>query len=254
MARRRSASRPVADTRYDEIVARIRQGDGRVTGPRRVIIATLLGADSHVTAEDLAEQVHRQLPEVHLSTVYRTGQRFGAGHLIDVLRGKATERVKSFGHDRLKTFDLGKDLDDKRWRSVFRQLVATGLLRVDVTGYGALMLTQTARPVLRGEQAVHFRREVEVEKKKTAQTRNAVPLDMPEDRRELLAALRTLRRKLAEEHGVPSFVIFHDSTLLQLVMQRPRNRAQLAKISGIGTQKLERYGAALLDVLRTHAA
>ena len=189
-----------------------------------------------------------------LSTVYRTGQRFGAGHLIDVLRGKATERVKSFGHDRLKTFDLGKDLDDKRWRSVFRQLVATGLLRVDVTGYGALMLTQTARPVLRGEQAVHFRREVEVEKKKTAQTRNAVPLDMPEDRRELLAALRTLRRKLAEEHGVPSFVIFHDSTLLQLVMQRPRNRAQLAKISGIGTQKLERYGAALLDVLRTHAA
>ena len=189
-----------------------------------------------------------------LSTVYRTGQRFGAGHLIDVLRGKATERVKSFGHDRLKTFDLGKDLDDKRWRSVFRQLVATGLLRVDVTGYGALMLTQTARPVLRGEQAVHFRREVEVEKKKTAQTRNAVPLDMPEDRRELLAALRTLRRKLAEEHGVPSFVIFHDSTLMQLVMQRPRNRAQLAKISGIGTQKLERYGAALLDVLRTHAA
>ena len=189
-----------------------------------------------------------------LSTVYRTGQRFGAGHLIDVLIGKATERMKQLGHDQLKTFGLGKELDDKRWRSVFRQLVATGLLRVDVTGYGALMLNETARPVLRGEQAVRFRREVEVEKKKAPKTRSTVPQDLPEDRLELLEALRTLRRKLAEEQGVPSFVIFHDSTLMQLVMQRPQNRAQLAEISGIGAQKLERYGAALLDVLRAHAA
>ena len=189
-----------------------------------------------------------------LSTVYRTGQRFGAGHLIDVLIGKATERMKQLGHDQLKTFGLGKELNDKRWRSVFRQLVATGLLRVDVTGYGALMLNETARPVLRGEQAVRFRREVEVEKKKAPKTRSTVPQDLPEDRLELLEALRTLRRKLAEEQGVPSFVIFHDSTLMQLVMQRPQNRAQLAEISGIGAQKLERYGAALLDVLRAHAA
>ena len=189
-----------------------------------------------------------------LSTVYRTGQRFGAGHLIGVLIGKATERMKQLGHDQLKTFGLGKELNDKRWRSVFRQLVATGLLRVDVTGYGALMLNETARPVLRGEQAVRFRREVEVEKKKAPKTRSTVPQDLPEDRLELLEALRTLRRKLAEEQGVPSFVIFHDSTLMQLVMQRPQNRAQLAEISGIGAQKLERYGAALLDVLRAHAA
>ena len=189
-----------------------------------------------------------------LSTVYRTGQRFGAGHLIDVLLGKITDRMKSLGHDRLKTFGLGKDFDDKRWRSVFRQLVATGLLRVDVTGYGALLLNETSRPVLRGEQTVRFRQEVEVEKKKTAKTRSKVPLDLPQDSHELLEALRTLRRKLAEQHGVPSFVIFHDSTLMQLVMQRPRNRAQLAEISGIGAQKLERYGAALLDVLKAHAA
>jgi ATP-dependent DNA helicase RecQ len=189
-----------------------------------------------------------------LSTVYRTGQRFGAGHLIDVLIGKATERMKSLGHDQLKTFGLGKDFDDKRWRSVFRQLVATGLLRVDVTGYGALLLNETSRPVLRGEQAVRFRQEVEIEKKKTAKTRSNVPFDLPEDGQDLLEALRTLRRKLAEEQGVPSFVIFHDSTLIQLVMQRPESRAQLAEISGIGAQKLERYGAALLDVLRAHAA
>ena len=187
-----------------------------------------------------------------LSTVYRTGQRFGAGHLIDVLLGKTTERMTSLGHEQLKTFGLGKEFDDKRWRSVFRQLVATGLLRVDVTGYGALLLNETSRPVLRGEQAVRFRQEAEVEKKKTAKTRSKVSLDLPEGREELLEALRTLRRNLAAEQGVPSFVIFHDSTLMQLVMQCPQNRAQLAEISGIGAQKLERYGAALLDVLRAH--
>lgn len=161
--------------------------------------------------------------------------------------------MKSLGHDQLKTFGVGKDFDDKRWRSVFRQLVATGLLRVDVTGYGALLLNETSRPVLRGEQAVRFRQEVEIEKKKTAKTRSKIPFDLPEDGQDLLEALRTLRRKLAEEQGVPSFVIFHDSTLIQLIMQRPQNHAQLAEISGIGAQKLERYGAALLDVLRVHA-
>jgi ATP-dependent DNA helicase RecQ len=189
-----------------------------------------------------------------LSTVYRTGQRFGAGHLIDVLLGKATERMKSLGHDQLKTFGIGKEFDDKRWRSVFRQLVATGLLRVDVTGYGALLLNESSRPILRGEQTIFFRQEVEVEKKKVAKTRSKVPLDLPQDRQALLESLRNLRRKLAEEQGVPSFVIFHDSTMMQLVMQRPRNREGLAQISGIGAQKLERYGGALLDVLRAHAA
>jgi ATP-dependent DNA helicase RecQ len=189
-----------------------------------------------------------------LSTVYRTGQRFGAGHLIDVLMGKVTERMKSLGHDQLKTFGIGKDFDDKRWRSVFRQLVASGLLKVDVTGYGALLLNESSRPILRGEQTIFFRQEVDVEKKKVAKTRSKVPLDLPEDRQALLESLRNLRRKLAEEQGVPSFVIFHDSTMMQLVMQRPQNRDGLAQISGIGAQKLERYGAALLDVLRAHAA
>ncbi len=189
-----------------------------------------------------------------LSTVYRTGQRFGAGHLIDVLMGKVTDRMKSLGHDQLKTFGIGKDFDDKRWRSVFRQLVATGLLKVDVTGYGALLLNESSRPILRGEQTIFFRQEVEVEKKKVAKTRSKVPLDLPENRQALLDALRGLRRKLAEEQGVPSFVIFHDSTMMQLVMQWPQNREQLAQISGIGAQKLERYGTALLDVLRAHAA
>ena len=189
-----------------------------------------------------------------LSTVYRTGQRFGAGHLIDVLLGKLTERMKSLGHDQLKTFGIGKEFDDKRWRSVFRQLVATGLLKVDVTGYGALQLNESSRPILRGEQTIFFRQEVEVEKKKVAKTRSKVPLDLPDDRQALLEALRGLRRKLAEDQGVPSFVIFHDSTLMQLVLQRPTDRTQLAQISGIGAQKLERYGTPLLDVLRAHAA
>ena len=127
-------------------------------------------------------------------------------------------------------------------------------LRVDVTGYGALLLNQASRPVLRGEHAVRFRQEADVEKKKTPKTRGKAPVDLPADRQYLLEALRMLRRELAETQGVPSFVIFHDTTLAQLAMQRPQNRAQLAAINGIGAQKLERYGAALLDVLRAHAA
>ncbi len=188
-----------------------------------------------------------------LSAVFRTGQRFGVGHVIDVLTGKATARMQSLGHDQLTTFGIGRELDDKRWRSVFRQLVTMGLLNVDITSYGVLRLNAVARPVLRGEQTIRFRLEAEPQKKVKAKKRSAGAIDLPKEADELLEALRMLRRRLADEQGVPSFVIFHDSTLMQLVTQKPQTRAQLAQISGIGAQKLERYGAALLEALQLSA-
>ena len=188
-----------------------------------------------------------------LSAVFRTGQRFGVGHVIDVLTGKATARMQSLGHDQLTTFGIGRELDDKRWRSVFRQLVTMGLLNVDITSYGVLRLNAVARPVLRGEQTIRVRLEAEPQKKVKAKKRGAGAIDLPKEAGELLEALRMLRRRLADEQGVPSFVIFHDSTLMQLVTQKPQTRAQLAQISGIGAQKLEHYGAALLELLQLSA-
>ena len=189
-----------------------------------------------------------------LSCVYRTGQRFGAVHLVDVLLGKDTERVQQWGHQSLSTFGIGKELDEKVWRTVFRQLVAQGLLDVDHAGHGSLRLTEASRAVLTGEQTVHLR-QTPAGKPKAAAKRPAAPgagrgaeLDPAADR--LWQRLREWRAGVAKEHGVPTYVVFHDATLAELARSRPTTEAGLAQISGIGTRKLERYGAALLELLR----
>jgi ATP-dependent DNA helicase RecQ len=184
-----------------------------------------------------------------LSCVYRTGQRFGAGHLIDILRGNSTERVQKFRHDELSTFNIGTDLTDKQWRAVFRQLVALGYLQADTEAYGAFRLTDTARGVLRGQTEVSFREAVERPRKRERTRKDAFvsglgnPASGP-----LLDALRTWRRATALEHGVPAYVIFHDSTLEEVAATRPRTLEDLSGISGIGAKKLERYGEALLAI------
>jgi len=188
-----------------------------------------------------------------LSCVYRTGQRFGAVHLVDVLLGKETERVQQWGHQSLSTFGIGKELDEKVWRTVFRQLVAQGLLDVDHAGHGSLHLTEASRAVLTGGQTVHLR-QTPAGKPKAAGKRPAAPgagrgaeLDPAADR--LWQRLREWRAGVAKEHGVPTYVVFHDATLAELARSRPTTEAGLAQISGIGTRKLERYGAALLEIL-----
>ena len=203
-----------------------------------------------------------------LSTVYRTGQRFGVVHLIDVLLGKSTERVQQFGHDRLSTFGVGSDLSDVAWRGVFRQLAATGLLAVDVEGFGGLKLTSESRDVLKGEKTVTFRVE---ETKKAARrkgvfgrarddapaaggargTGGAKGSVKPGDQR-LWDALREERLKFSREQNVPPYVIFHDATLLDMLKRRPKDLAEFAAVSGVGTHKLERYGKAFLAVLVAH--
>jgi len=191
-----------------------------------------------------------------MSCVYRTGQRFGVNYLIDVLQGKANERITRFGHDRASTFGIGRDIDSARWRSVYRQLVAAGLLTVEMAGHGGLQLTEKSRPVLRGEQPVHFRKDPEKTARLRSRSGAAAPgIDLQdEDAKALWDALRALRRTLAQEHEVPPYVIFHDATLQEIVRYRPRSGAELMQMSGIGQTKLDRYGDAILEVLKQHEA
>ena len=188
-----------------------------------------------------------------LSCVFRTGQRFGVNHLIDVLRGKETEKVQQHGHGRLSTFGIGTELDDTQWRSVFRQLVARGYLQVDVAGYGALQLTVRSRPLLRGEESISLRRDLP-EAAAPRPRRERLERQLSAGDQALFEALRQCRLSIAQEQDVPAYVIFHDATLMDMARYRPLEAAQLLGINGVGRRKLERYGAAFLDVIREFAA
>ena len=190
-----------------------------------------------------------------LSCVYRTGQRFGAGHLIDVLRGIATDKVKQYGHERLSTWTIGSDLDERQWRGVFRQLVAGGLLEADVEHHGALRLTALSGPVLRGERALMFRSEAAKpprgrKSRGGGTTSPAIELDMDSQIR--FDALRQWRATTAREQNVPAYVIFHDSTLRAIAEAAPDDMVELSRIPGIGASKLDRYGEAVLQHLFDH--
>jgi ATP-dependent DNA helicase RecQ len=195
-----------------------------------------------------------------MSAVLRTGQRFGAGHLIDILRGKATEKVQQFGHADLPTFGVGAELDDAGWRSVFRQLLAAGLLHADAQSFGGLRLTDAARPVLKGETALSLRKQVKrLRGKKLCKAvspgtvltgrRSSTTVPMAEGDAPLFDALRAWRADLAREQGVPAFVILHDKTLRELAARRPANLADLLGVPGIGQAKADRYGETLLRLL-----
>ncbi len=182
-----------------------------------------------------------------MSAVHRTGSRFGVNYLIDVLRGADDPRIRSFGHDSLKVFGIGKGLEAGQWRSVFRQLVARGLIGVDVEGHGSLYLTESARPVLRGESRLDLRRDRPEAKAKAGKRERRVP--KPGLVGALWDALRAKRRELAQSQGVPPYVIFHDSVLQQMVDQQPRDKASLALLEGVGAKKLARYAADFLAVI-----
>nr|WP_321499460.1 DNA helicase RecQ [uncultured Dethiosulfovibrio sp.] len=185
-----------------------------------------------------------------LSCVYRTGQIYGTGHLIDVLLGKSTPKVLEVGHDKVSTFGIGKDLDEKRWRSVFRQLLALGLVAMDPQGYGGLRLSRESKPVLKGERPVSFRFDPE-KSSKMSKIKTKSPLRekaiLPEG--SLWEALRAKRMELAKAQGVPAYVIFHDSTMLEIAQAMPRSLGEFSCIEGVGSKKLELYGPAFLDVL-----
>jgi len=185
-----------------------------------------------------------------LSCVYRTGQRFGANHIVDVLRGSQSERLLSLGHQQVSTYGIGKDLSAGEWRAVLRQLVAGGYLDVDPEGFGGLQLTENCRPLLRGETTIYLRRAVISARPTSTASRRRPETELTEAERPLWDALRACRRRLAEEHGVPPYVIFHDATLRDMLEQRPLDAQSLLAINGVGDSKLERFGAEFLEVLR----
>jgi ATP-dependent DNA helicase RecQ len=189
--------------------------------------------------------------QLALSCIYRTGQRFGVGYLIDVLRGGDDPRIANLGHDRLAVFGRGKERPATQWRAIYRQLVARGYASVDIDGHGGLRLTEQARPLLRGEQTLRLREEATASERRRQKRASGGQSAVPAADQALFEALRAERRRLAAEHGVPAYVIFHDATLAQMAAARPQTLTELAQIGGVGAAKLEHYGAAFLAVLRT---
>jgi len=189
-----------------------------------------------------------------LSCVYRTGQRFGVAHLIDVLLGKTTPKVAQFNHHQLSTFGIGAGLEQAQWSSVYRQLAAAGLVNVDIENYGGLKLTEAARPVLRGEQPVWLRRDAMPAKRGAARgERTARQSSGAANNDPLWQALKARRLELAREQGVPPYMIFHDSTLLEIVERKPQTLDEMGRISGVGQAKLAKYGDAFLQVVEEAA-
>jgi ATP-dependent DNA helicase RecQ len=182
-----------------------------------------------------------------LSCIYRTEQRFGVAYLIDVLLGKASERVIKFAHDRQSTFGIGKALDEKQWHSVFRQLVARGLVAVDFDSFGALKLTESCRPILRGEQPLMLRKDVQPEKIK--RTNGLARQSIMSEHSSLWDALKAKRRELAEAQDVPAYIIFNDETLNAMIQARPNTLRDMSLLPGVGKRKLELYGHEFLAVL-----
>jgi ATP-dependent DNA helicase RecQ len=191
-----------------------------------------------------------------LSAGRRTGERFGQGYLIDLLLGNANDRMSRLGHDRLPTFGVGADLDKRTWQSVFRQLVAGGLLEVDVDGYGGMRLAGDAAKVLRGERALQLRHDPAPARgrRRARGAPKAAPAGLESDAdRELFEALRAKRWELAKASGLAPFMVFPDRTLIDLVAKKPATIAALDSIHGIGQAKRERWGEDFLAVIRGFA-
>ncbi len=197
-----------------------------------------------------------QAAQKALSAIYRTGQRFGVGYLVDILAGKADPKISRNAHDKLTVYGAGKDMKPDTWRGLFRQLMASGYVTTDEEGYGSLTLTERARPLLRGEEQF-LMREVTVvakaERGKAARDSKSGASALAKEGTDLYVALKALRQKLANEAGLPPYVICHDRTLVELAQKRPQTEAALHDITGLGDRKIARYGAALLAVVHSFA-
>jgi len=186
-----------------------------------------------------------------LSCVYRVGQRFGMGHVIDVLRGSKSERIQQLGHDRLSTYGIGADRSAEAWGSIIRQLIHRGYLEQDLANYSVLKLTPAARPLLRGEESILLAKpRVKVAPVKKEPKRKAGAASLAEGDEGLFQSLRALRKRLADEQQVPPYVIFSDATLVEMASLRPATLDELLRVNGVGQQKLGRYGAAFLEVIQ----
>ena len=182
-----------------------------------------------------------------LSAALRTGEWFGAGHLIDIVMGNETDKVRQKGHEQLPTFGVGREFDKRGWQAVFRQMMGHDLMRPDPERHGALRMTEAARPILRGEASITLRRDTIA--RAQAKRRPAVKAMVSEEDAPLLSALKAKRRALAEAASVPAYIIFNDRTLIEMAETKPSNLDQMARISGVGAKKLDSYGADFLAVI-----
>ncbi|SFD02888.1 DNA helicase RecQ [Tropicimonas isoalkanivorans] len=180
-----------------------------------------------------------------LSAILRTGEFFGTGHLVDILLGNVTEKVRERGHDTLPTFGVGTEYDKRQWQAIFRQIMGHDLVRPDPERHGALRMTEAARPILRGEASITLRKD-SVAKAKSAPSVRAL---VSEEDAPLLSALKAKRRALAEAAGVPAYIVFNDRTLIEMAERRPSTLDEMARVGGVGATKLERYGVAFLEVI-----
>jgi ATP-dependent DNA helicase RecQ len=185
-----------------------------------------------------------------LSSIYRVEQRFGAGHVLDVLRGVESEKVKQWRHEKLTVFGIGADVAEAEWRAILRQAIAMGLVSVDYEAYNALKLTDAARPVLRGEQSVQLRHYQKPVKQKRKSTKSDyVESSLGKESQDLFERLRWWRVETARKHNVPAYVIFHDATMREIARLRPTSLDQLRGVSGVGERKLETYGAEIVGLI-----
>src|SRR5699024_9342022 len=186
-----------------------------------------------------------------LSAIYRTGQRFGAGYVIDHLRGVLSDRAHGQGHDKLSTHGIGKELTVKQWQSVVRQLIALDYIRVD-PAYGGLRLTRHCRALLKGTETLELRMDRKKKKERQAARKDLPPIEIEDE--PLWEALRDLRMRLAKEQDVPPFVIFHDTTLRAMLAHRPEKLEEMARVHGVGEKKLDVYGEAFCELIAQYSS
>ncbi|MGB2130067.1 MAG: DNA helicase RecQ [Marinobacterium sp.] len=190
-----------------------------------------------------------------LSAVYRSGQQYGVTYIVDILRGQSNDKTRQRGHEQLSTWGIGKDLDQQQWRSVFRQLVARGYLNVDPQGFGVLHLSEKCRPLLKGAESLELRRDVRNKSGSGGGSKSrssAAQQRLDADEKLLWEALRALRKQLASDQDVPPYVIFHDATLMEMVLYRPLTSEQMRRLSGVGERKLAQYGDPFLELIAEH--
>ncbi len=188
-----------------------------------------------------------------LSCIYRTGERFGQAYIADVLLGVENERIAGFGHDRISTFGIGTEHDNRTWRAILRQLIALRFINVDLAGHGGLSIAPAGREFLRDKPALMLRAPRPPRARRGRVARSGAESAIAEADRALFAALRQKRLEIARAQNVPPYVIFHDKTLIELAAARPASRREMAEVPGVGEAKLDRYGPAFLSVIAEHA-
>jgi len=185
-----------------------------------------------------------------LSCVYRVGQRFGLGYIVEVLRGSNNQRIREYGHDKLPVYGIGRDQTTEHWTSVLRQLIHLGFITQNIAMHSALQLTEAARPVLRGEVALQLA-VPRIQSLKSRSSANQKSYGGNYDRK-LFAKLRKLRKSIADEENIPPYVVFNDATLLEMAEQMPIKAGDLLSVNGVGQRKLERFGAPFMAMIRDH--